>query len=96
MYFAAFGRDERYQQELLEEIKARAVNGDQSAQKYMNEALIKSRLGQGNRPKEERFEELIPYMKRDLDINLLGLLCYLPSSYENFIFPVLHSLREGR
>lgn len=98
---------EECRQEGLKKLKARADLGDLSAQFHINNNLyIVGPYNQDPRPQEERLEEIIPNIKRDLDAGLVAgkhetinnsefTDMYTPTCVD-FIFPVLHSLREGK
>lgn len=93
-------------EENFQKLKAHADLGDLNAQFCINKALYFGFLGQDARPPEERIEEVIANIKRDLDASIVGAKeksiddCdfedMFPLIWEDFIFPVLHSLREGK
>jgi hypothetical protein len=97
--------------ECFQKLKERADLGDLNAQFFINKALYYGDRGQNahpqeERPQEERLEEVIANIKRDLDANIVAgklkgvddsdVESMFPQIYVDFIFPVLHSLREGK
>jgi TPR repeat protein len=93
-------------EEDFQKLKVHADLGDLSAQFCINKALYFGFLDQDARPPEERIEEVIANIKRDLDASIVAgkektiddcdFEDMFPLIWENFIFPVLHSLREGK
>ncbi|MBX9786616.1 MAG: hypothetical protein K2Y08_04700 [Alphaproteobacteria bacterium] len=110
-YLVFQGYGSTSEEECFQKLKERADLGDLNAQFFINQALYYGDRGQNahpqeERPQEERLEEVIANIKRDLDASIVaGKLKgvddrdaeqMFPQIWEDFIFPVLHSLREGK